>query len=284
MDKFDAPDTTEFRKNGYQLISSVFTEDEISTIRENAYLGREHRGDVLSHPYLHSVLMDERIIAIAREFLGCEPVYFGDSSCNFNGPVTSFHKDNADRYDIDGPDWHNGPYSTIRIGLYLQDHTKHAEGLAVRHQSHEHSDWHTGEARYVDTSIGDLAVWLLTTTHRGMVSVLADSNVPLDRGTECDVQDSLKLPNNDSDRIAIFMAFGAPSANTQRFIDYLRTRSYAIYRWEMSEYSQYIKEAAQKNGLIVDDYRERVLKQDMSLVHELHHKLPYISPFEDANQ
>jgi hypothetical protein len=113
-----------FWRDGYAVIRSVFGADEIARFRERALASNAaHKGDLLANPSLRDVLLDDRLLAIARSLLGARPVYSGDSSCVIGGRSHGWHKDNADPEDPRAPDW-QGRYTPIRFGLYLQDHAR----------------------------------------------------------------------------------------------------------------------------------------------------------------
>ncbi|KGK41851.1 hypothetical protein LH51_11695 [Nitrincola sp. A-D6] len=211
-----------FMKDGYALIKNVFTAEEIEHFRMLAYNIRFDQGDLLASKHLSMLVYDKRITNIAKAIIGNEIFYFGDSTCNFNGPITNYHKDNADRYNQDGPDWKKEEYSVIRIGIYLQDHKSHSQGLSIRSGSHLFPDFTSGTPIYMDSEVGDVVVWSLKTTHMGMTDATKDNKTPLSRNHDLDA--TKVLPPPECDRIAIFISYGNNSPETIRFMDYLRTR------------------------------------------------------------
>ena len=171
-------DSDRFHRDGYLVLKSAFTTDEVATYRERLIMMFEgsdrtegYYGDLLANPSTADFIVDGRLIEVTRQLLGDMPTYFGDSSVmyyNSGHNVCSFHKDNADRHDCDAPDW-QGDYPIVRFGLYLQDHSRQGGGLMLRARSHksvsrnrklevlneEVFGWLNGRTRYVPTEIGD---------------------------------------------------------------------------------------------------------------------------------
>src|SRR6185312_9768049 len=109
-----AIDKATFERDGYLIVKNVFTKDEVEQIRKEAYASAEQdkqknlsfgynpklssatyfRGDVLSKPQLRHVLLDDRIVQIAKIILGGDPVYFGDSNYQIGTGFRGYHRDN----------------------------------------------------------------------------------------------------------------------------------------------------------------------------------------------
>src|ERR1043165_3900363 len=175
-------DKKKFEEDGYLLVQNVFTPSEIEQFRKLAYeqfeidkkkkldvyhpgsKAKYNKGDLLSKEKLHQVLLDDRILEIARTILGTSDIlYFGDSSYQIGTGMRGFHRDNIDRTDLNGPDW-KGEYTLIRLGIYLQDHKNYSGGLKIKVGSHKNPD---GKAIFVGNEVGDVAVWSLKTLHSG---------------------------------------------------------------------------------------------------------------------
>ena len=247
-----AVDVTGFWENGWTIVRGVYTKDDVQRLREAAYWSRKHfGGDLLANARLREVLTDGNFVNIAQQILGEDKiVYAGDSAFTVNGIQRGFHKDNADRVDLNAPDW-QGRYTVLRFGLYLQDHYRHTGGLNLRHQSHNTPDIRVGDAKYVRTRVGDVAVWSLRTTHsgNGMQLKFPKSKVPLPH--EHDKYAKWRVASKDGDRIALFAALGLDDAHMSRYTDYLKTRKYICDIWRKSRYDQAALSAAEQAGLIV---------------------------------
>lgn len=244
----------EFWSKGYLVIPGVYTPEEIEGYRQACHDSHGYGGDLLANPRLRSVITDGRMISVSRQLLGVDDiVYTGDSSYTINGTQRGWHKDNTDRRDPDAPDW-QGRYTQLRFGIYCQDHAKHTGGLNLREGSHEHCDWESGEARYVKTRPGDLAVWSMRITHSGNGMLLKrpwHNQVPLPL-RQHEVPE-WKVAKAKVDRIAIFAHLGADDALAQRYADYLKTRTYMVNIWRARGYDDDAIQAAKEAGLVLRD-------------------------------
>lgn len=253
-------DHAAFWTHGFAVIPGVFTRDEIRAMREAACRTRDYRGDLLSNPLLRHVILDERLLNVARAILDDVPVYFGDSSCLFGEQERGYHKDNADRFDPRAPDWRS-QYTLIRFGLYLQDHARHSGGLYVRARSHTLVSSREGRSLYVRTKPGDLVVWNLRTTHSGnglLLRWLPRLTVPpyiadrLPRGL---------FAGSECERIALFATFGIDDHHLVRYLAYLKTRAYAVATWRNSRYDDQVWNAVRQKQIVVKDVGSAILHE-----------------------
>ena len=258
-------DLSDFNRQGFLLIKKVFKPDEIIRIRELLYRARErvekkHQLDsasfkkplypkwmefdeLFSTPELRSVsyiVLDNRVISYAKQLIGEDLVYFGDSEFNIGTKPGGWHKDNTHRANPNSDDW-RGNYPIIRFGLYLQDHKQHSGGLKVIPKSHmyvsrHHADgtWggrlHFGAGRgmMIDSEIGDLIVWNLRTSHSGFsVRVKFAPNLSLHPLVERIVPRVLRVPEQ-KERIMINLVFGLPGPDLDRYNSHGRNK---ITRW-----------------------------------------------------
>jgi hypothetical protein len=174
----------DFATDGFVVVRKVFSAEEIDEMRRQVqrqveadraegrfedsffrYMGvKSGKGDLLSKIHLRGILLDERILEIARSLLPPKPlVYFGESTYQLGSSGRYFHRDNVDRSKAEGPDW-RGEYTLLRLGIYLQDHRRHSGGLKVRNGSHLHDG---GRPCLVDSEVGDVVVWNMRTLHSG---------------------------------------------------------------------------------------------------------------------
>ncbi|MBL7933950.1 MAG: phytanoyl-CoA dioxygenase family protein [Bacteroidia bacterium] len=229
--------TDQFHKDGYLVVKNVFSEEEIKTFREEAYKQFEIdktkgltytlpfwkvnanfvNGDLLSKDILNHILLDERILKIAKTILDSEKlVYFGDSSYQIGTGSNGFHRDNIDRTNLDGPDW-KGKYTLIRVGLYLQDHKNYSGGLKIRKGSHKNR---SGEALFVNNEVGDVVVWDLKTLHSGnAVRLKSMPNFSINNALiEKSIPEFLRKQKSE-ERISLFMTFALKSSHLDRYIN-----------------------------------------------------------------
>lgn len=264
-------DKKKFEDDGYVLIPGVFSTSEIDQFRKRAYEQYEidkskkldfqlpnlptkakyNKGDLLSKEKLHTILLDDRILKIAKTILGSDDlIYFGDSSYQIGTGLRGFHRDNIDRTDMNGPDW-KGEYTLIRLGIYLQNHKDYSGGLKVKAGSHKNA---SGKSVFVGNEIGDVAVWSLKTLHSGnavRLKLFPDFSINK-AGREGMVPSFLKK-DQEHERISLFMTFALKSSHLDRYInEYTLKRKDTIDNLKASVYSNdAIEMAKQKHVQIM---------------------------------
>ena len=278
-----------FDDHGWVIFRNVFDATEIRNFRQN--VERVHQtsysGDLLSSESLggRKFVLDGRVLDIARYILRGTPCYFGDSSVSIDVGAMGFHKDNPDREDQGAPDWRT-PYSLIRMGVYLQDHTWHSGGLAVRDRSHLTVNRNKGRPLAIPTQVGDLVLWSLRTTHSGYATrlkVLPQVFVPIpivkllwsSKLARRHLLSRLFRPLELSKRLAIFATFGIDDAHLARYLAYLQTRQYAVSQWQSSVYDEHLFDDAEAGGIRLVSMRERVSNIDVPNLNSEHVSLPW---------
>ena len=263
-------DKKKFDENGYVLIPKVFSASEIEQFRKLAYEQYEidkskkldfqlpnlptkakyNKGDLLSKEKLHPILLDDRILEIAKKILGSDDlIYFGDSSYQIGTGLRGFHRDNIDRTDMNGPDW-KGEYTLLRLGIYLQDHKEYSGGLKIKEGSHKNA---SGKVAFVGNEIGDVAAWSLKTLHSGnAVRLKFFPNFSINKaGREGMVPAFLKKDQQD-ERISLFMTFALRSSHLDRYInEYSLKRNDTLDNLRASKYSSDALELAKKKHVEV---------------------------------
>jgi hypothetical protein len=233
-----------FSRDGFVIVPKVFSAGEVDEMRRKVqrqvevdraegkfedsfyrYMGvKSGKGDLLSKVHLRGILLDERILEIARSLLPTKPlVYFGESTYQLGGSGRYFHRDNVDRSEAEGPDW-RGEYTLLRLGIYLQDHRRHSGGLKVKIGSHLHEG---GRSCLVDSEVGDVVVWNMRTLHSGNAVRLRfwpsfAGIAPIGHLRRLKIGEDmipawLQLPL-ERERAALFMSFGVESAHLDRYI------------------------------------------------------------------
>ena len=244
-------------EHGWVIIKNVFTKEEINIFRDFAEKDKSHVGDLLSAEFLSKIILDDRIINIFKECTGNDKlVYFGDSTLSYNSHLCGFHKDSKDRHNKDSVEFKDKNYSLLRLGVYLQDHSEHSKGLCLRSDSHLHQSVHKGKIVNVKSEVGDVIVWKLTTTHSPNADIVSlFPNYSFHPKLTKLLPSFLKKKSMDP-RLALFMGFGVEDQYTKDYIEYLKTRQYAITRWENSSYNEEdIAIMAQKNVKVISDFR-----------------------------
>jgi hypothetical protein len=235
----------DLERDGYCVARNVFTETEIDRLRLLVEAGvarsdRQHPGhptlvptqhiavgDLLAQPELAPfdfVVFNDKLLAVVRQLLGDKIVYFGDSSMQTGEGTRGFHKDSVHRNDPAGSDW-TSRYDLVRFGLYLQDHSRHSGGLKVRQGSHRVASDSTGRAVNIDSRIGDLVLWKLTTSHSGnVVRPLLLPGLCLHPGIENRLPRALRVAEQRT-RMSLFGTFAAPGMHFETYLDYIGKRS-----------------------------------------------------------
>jgi hypothetical protein len=258
-------DVDGFWEDGYTIARGIYSPDEIASFREAVRASRGSGTDLLANPLLRGVLVDGRLVRIAREILGHdEIVYAGDSSFTVGMRQRGWHKDNADRKDPGAPDW-RGRYTILRFGVYLQDHRWHGGGLNLRPGSQNTTDHKFGKNAYVRTGVGDVGVWSLRITHSGNGTLLL---FPWWIKPEPGVSDFprwYRVANDGpDDRMALFAALGLDDHHHDRYTDYLKTRAYIVNMWKKSHYDEATLALAAQGGLTVRDVPGEIRDDDQA--------------------
>lgn len=264
-------DGIRFQREGYLVVRSVFSADEVTAMRTAVVTEGERAratgrvlksstgevvpvGDIAGVEGLEALLFDERVVRIARTVLGTRNVvYFGDSGVMIGGALRGFHKDNTCRDNPSHPDWQS-PYAIVRMGVYLQDHIRHSGGLKVRVGSHLHPDVTTGRIVSVPTAPGDVVVWNLRTTHSGHAArVRGLPRFGIQPRFEARLPRALLLPEPCT-RLAIFATYASPGAHLDNYVakhaDQVNAPDNYLYlSWLHSDGSARVQERAERAGV-----------------------------------
>jgi hypothetical protein len=283
-----AEEVLAFQRDGFVVVRDVLSPTEVRQLRgaieshatrakNLGHVLRSNSGeivpvcDLLGQPGVGWLLSDARLVEIARRLIGRQDlVYFGDSGSMVGGELRGFHKDNAVRDTANDPDWLS-PYTLIRMGLYLQDHSRHSGGLKVRRSSHLHADVTSGSIVDVPTRAGDVVVWSLRTTHSGFtVRVRGLPFVHLQPRFEGRLPRWLRTPQPCL-RIAAFVTFGTDDAHLRNYVaKHTDMASYAnnyLYKqWLYSDGSEATARQLAKAGVTllrpVPDYGSKFGSQE----------------------
>jgi hypothetical protein len=247
-----------WRRDGYVVARGLFREDEILDLRERALaLARRHHGeafvdkpipvDLLSEPLFRPVVLDPRVLGLARRLIGPRLVYCGDSKVTTLAIRGRFHKDSSpagvwpSAHGYDPFDPADGPYDVLRIMIYLQDHRRFAGNLRIRRGSHRNPTvhyvtwprdlyfWMSGRLRSfprlprgkrinLNTAPGDVVAFNLRTSHGiNAIRLHALPDLCLDPKIERLVPRPLRAPEADP-RVALMITLAAPGIHLERYI------------------------------------------------------------------
>ena len=272
-----------FWKDGYVKIKAVFDKREITNLRKyilnihETYPDKLKNKDLMLDSVIRKYLLDSRVISIVKEILTNKVTYFGDSSCTLyenHKNVGSYHKDCTDRLDPNAPDWQS-PYPLIRVALFLQDHKKQGGGVILGKKSHNHLfkkrslqvfyeevfGLLSGNFKYIDSEIGDLVIWNLRTTHCPLGKYIKYSfKRPVSGRLNKLIPDFCKKSFSGK-RLLLQTTYGSKSKHLNRYIDYLKTRSYMVERWSSDKYNLKIKNDFKRNKIELYDFYKSINKQ-----------------------
>lgn len=258
----ERPDLAKLRRHGVLLVRNVLTAQEVRTIRtqveavvatafrENRHAAVDPRypatrcigGDLLSMPALREseyVMLDSRLVAVARCLLGDDIVYFGDSSIRVGSGGRGFHKDFID--PVLGP-----TEGGLRFVLYLQDHALTSGGLKVRLGSHRFTSRHFGRMLNVPTELGDLVVFYLRCSHTGHnVRLRGLPNLCLHPKLENLVPRPFQIALTE-ERIGLLWTLAAPGPHIHRYIAWIARDPRA---WRSFAYNPRYVELAARRGV-----------------------------------
>ena len=263
-----------FWRDGFIVVRDLLPSSEAEAFRQDALLDPTNR-DLLCHPSLRKLLLNDRLLEVIKSLIGPKLVYFGDSSINIGDTDAGFHKDNPDKDDPEAPDWQS-KYPLVRFGIYAQNHMRKPNGLDLRQGSHEHCSTTVGKHVYADTRIGDAVIWNLRTSHSG--SGMTVSGRPIDPDSVVGkVLRRLPVLRDKPavKRVAFFGTFGAPGAHLDRYVEYLRTRQYKVDGWKRSHYEESAIAEANDQGITVRNMRLELEARPPQNVSVQHFPLPY---------
>lgn len=181
METLSKLEIARFKEDGFLTVQNVFSREEISRFRKKIlqiidkgnspdvtdvmflnYSSILMNKDFLVYPELREIMLDDRILTIVKSILGPSPVYFGFSKMfvNYEKRCLPAHRDNYNPIE----DWADD-YSLLRIGLYLQDHSRNGGGLWVNAQSHKGIKKGKIMPTCVTGKEGSVAVWDFRSKH-----------------------------------------------------------------------------------------------------------------------
>ena len=267
--------------DGFLLIKGVFSKEEILEMKKSAtnFCSLNNYGtvigDAMSLEGMAEYLLDDRLVSIAKDVLGEEIIYFGDSALHCKPNNRIFHNDaRGDNWDPS-----NSDYPLYRMGFFFQDHASHSGGIKFRVGSHKkllyYSNFlktlfmglfkiligklsvkallNTGKIVNAKSEIGDVVIWNLRTEHSGGAVIIKDNP---DKGLlpsqDDKISENEKLPEHDT-RMAVFCCFGAPHEATESYIAWKVNNKGYKNHWLASPFDKpEIRNLAEKKGITLD--------------------------------
>ena len=170
---------------GYQVIEQVFTEEEISFLREKSFLlfksgrcfqnsGGWARPDFIKDELcveIVSLLQSKNLESLISDVVGENVDFVSHNDLHLNRSV-GWHKDRlngeVNKFEKHSP-WDVVDGQSMKIykcNIYLQDHKQNDDCLTVREGSHLTESMTEGVVKTLRPSIGDLVVFDQRLTHK----------------------------------------------------------------------------------------------------------------------
>lgn len=227
-----------FQKNGYHIAREVLNQDEIARLRSLLDRHFEDHGVVYRYgkvqpnaavlvPDIDWLIYHPNVLAVYRQLLPDMDIAF-TSHCDMHWNMGfGWHKDDGQGRYMFG-DYFKEDRFIIKAGLYLND-THDGSGMTVRQSSHRTNDLNAGEVVELHTTPGDLVLFDVRITHRGMeygiperallkagrIAGDTQGNAPLGfRAREAYRRTMRRHPKR-----AIFFTFGKNDPHTQYFAE-----------------------------------------------------------------
>ena len=255
------------RKNGFYKIENFFSKQEVEFYVKTSY-SEKVKGDLLSSVNFGKILLDERVLSLNNIIFKSNPYYFRDSGVNVNNHhQADLHKDNTDRRDYNAPDWASY-YPIYRFGIYLGDFKNKSGGLLLRKGSNQKYGFipFLNPVIYMDSSPGDLIIWNLKTDHSGFGLNLKFFKF-LNKITRIyRFIPSFMKKDLAKDRILITWTLGEGSSHLDRYLNYLKLRTYAYNHWSVStDANNFVKKLKAKGYKYIDVISEldSIKKEDL---------------------
>lgn len=272
-------DLESYHKNGFILVKKLFNKDEYSNFRARVdklktTVPKEDTvvkpgsfyflGDLFSKGF-GSLALDSRILSIAKQILGPQLVYFGESTVLAGVSAgRGFHRDNAepDRQDPHAPDWKELNFPIIKMGIYLKDFKRFSGGLKIRKSSHLASDFidpnnpninnqeqGRGKIYNIPSESGDLTLWSIRLAHSvSPVRLKLFPNICFSPKIEGKIPGFLQAQSPE-ERIFLMITFGAPSSELDRYIKYYVERGDFAEHWKRSPFNDELVKSLATNGI-----------------------------------
>lgn len=279
-----AIDIDAFVRDGYAVVRELFSPTEAEEMRQATIEEVESRdregtalsdtgssgrrvylpGDMLTYEPLRRILLDRRLIEVARQVLGEEPCYWGESGIyvGAHGGARGWHTDANTT-----PVTHGPRFPLVRCGLYFQDTARHSDGLAVVAGSHTKDvlsrklsrRLRTGmlpwlgspKVKLVETRPGDLVIWDFRLLHSGeVVRFKPAPSLPLPLNWQGHIPASLRVPE-ERRRVTMFPTFGLPGPDLDSWLERQKTREYMQQIWQASTFPESVVNEAAAAGLRV---------------------------------
>lgn len=229
-------------RHGFAIVRSVFSPEEINTLREQVRthldrcgsrysLGKTQPNAATVVPALHPVFSHPRVVALFRQLIGEDrTVFTGHCDIHMN-MLSGWHRDSGEAFG----GYFSGDYiaddacRVFKMAIYLQD-ALDSGGLSVVPGSHRERQYDSVNHIHLPTRAGDVVLFDVRLAHAGQLPDLIEKGIKginlmlkgRSRTTE-DARIAMALRATywrlirRRDRLSIFFTYGESNPRTQEF-------------------------------------------------------------------
>jgi hypothetical protein len=155
----------QFQQNGYTIVRSLFSPEEIAFYRRELDILSTGRGQkwtlpdgVCQNRPFWDVIFNEKILSAVRGLLGADIRFLQHNDLHVGFSSFHWHRDSVCRVFGKGPDWDESgePYRLVRVGIYLQD-SAGGFRLGLVRGTHRPDRLPEGERHLIESKTGVLA-------------------------------------------------------------------------------------------------------------------------------
>jgi hypothetical protein len=179
---------------------------------------------------IRDLICNVNVVKSVRDILDSEtPIFTLEADLHRNYLASGWHKDTGESVMPDGyfglDPIGRDDCRVVKVAIYFQDHSEQG-GLTVRAGSHKFTDLDTGVAQELHTRLGDIVIFDVRVTHRGLLPSVSDAAMsrlcdlmPVgDKGRVLARSRSLKNSlRHRPDRVAAYFAYGVDKPSTEIF-------------------------------------------------------------------
>jgi hypothetical protein len=179
---------TNLQEDGFVILRSVLTEDEVIKLRKTLETYFSHHGvkmfggisqpnAAVLIPELDWIYSHPTIIDALKNLLHNEKLMFTNHCDIHSGIISGWHKDDgtSDKTNLgyfDCLTYDVEDCQVYKVAIYLQDHVNNLAGLKVKRGSHKIDSTEVGEEIYLKTRVGDVIIFDVRLTHSGQSDIL----------------------------------------------------------------------------------------------------------------
>lgn len=157
-----------FSKNGFVIIRNLISSEESKKLRleinkvfklpNTELTQRQIKGETYTYPdgvtkfdAFWKIIFNKKLLGAIEKTLGSEIRYTQHSDLHINLGAGNYHRDNAYREFMNGPDWNQNKaeYKVVRVAIYLSNYNNSGSSLIVLPGTHKkESKTHSFELKF----------------------------------------------------------------------------------------------------------------------------------------